>query len=181
MSTVSYPRRRRLTVLRLEPTLRDHPKLRRLSVELGVSRPEALGWLLAFWHWCLLNAPDGRIAGCTASVIAMAVDWNRERRRSFLHALITAGFVEPDGSRLHHWWRGRHAIRGRHPVRIEWDVLAPKLRPQVFARDGYRCVICGSTDDLSVDHVLPIARGGTNDEWNLQTACMRCNRLKGAS
>ena len=47
---------------------------------------------------------------------------------------------------------------------------------------GSRCVYCASLlapDAATLDHVFPIARGGTHDPGNLVTACGRCNRLKG--
>lgn len=69
----------------------------------------------------------------------------------------------------------------RNPTRVEWQRLANILRPQVFERDEHRCVQCGSTDRLEVDHVVAIARGGSNDIENLQTLCLPCNRSKGAS
>lgn len=54
------------------------------------------------------------------------------------------------------------------------------LRLRIYKRDGYRCVFCGSNEDLSIDHRHPVSRGGTNDEDNLQTLCMPCNVRKGA-
>ena len=56
-----------------------------------------------------------------------------------------------------------------------------KLRHQVFQRDGYRCRECGATNKqtrLHVDHIKPVAKGGTNDLSNLQTLCEKCNRAK---
>lgn len=56
-----------------------------------------------------------------------------------------------------------------------------KLRHQVFQRDGYRCRECGATNKqtrLHVDHIVPVARGGTNDLSNLQTLCEECNKAK---
>ncbi|XP_010036191.2 uncharacterized protein LOC104425250 [Eucalyptus grandis] len=52
-------------------------------------------------------------------------------------------------------------------------------RKSIFYRDGYSCQYCSSSENLTIDHVLPIARGG---EWkweNLVTACARCNARKG--
>lgn len=51
-------------------------------------------------------------------------------------------------------------------------------RAIVFARDGHRCVFCGATDNLTLDHRVPLARGGSNKVSNLQTACLRCNHAK---
>ncbi|MBE6509535.1 MAG: hypothetical protein E7Z77_09020 [Methanobrevibacter sp.] len=63
---------------------------------------------------------------------------------------------------------------GRQPI-------PRKLRHQVFQRDGYRCRECGATNKqtrLHVDHIRPVAKGGTNDLSNLQTLCEACNRAK---
>lgn len=45
----------------------------------------------------------------------------------------------------------------------------------------YRCQLCGKQlpyKKLTIDHQLPIARGGDNDEWNLQPLCGPCNSSK---
>jgi 5-methylcytosine-specific restriction endonuclease McrA len=42
------------------------------------------------------------------------------------------------------------------------------------------CAGCGATSDLTVDHVVPIARGGTPTPENLQVLCRSCNSAKGA-
>ena len=64
---------------------------------------------------------------------------------------------------------------GRQPI-------PRQLRHEVFVRDGYRCRECGaSVEDgatLEIDHILPVAKGGTNDIDNLQTLCKECNRAK---
>ena len=70
---------------------------------------------------------------------------------------------------------GELAVRyGRQPI-------PRKLRHEVFKRDGYRCRECGASKDetsLEIDHIVPVARGGTNDIDNLQTLCRECNRMK---
>ena len=63
---------------------------------------------------------------------------------------------------------------GRQPI-------PRKLRHEVFKRDGYRCRECGSSKDetsLEIDHIVPVAKGGTNDIDNLQTLCRECNQKK---
>ena len=42
------------------------------------------------------------------------------------------------------------------------------------------CVACGSTQDIQVDHIIPIARGGRHAVGNLQALCRSCNTSKGA-
>lgn len=52
-------------------------------------------------------------------------------------------------------------------------------RRNVMRRDHHRCQYCGSTDSLTIDHVLPRSRGGRDTWENLVTACMTCNNRKG--
>jgi 5-methylcytosine-specific restriction endonuclease McrA len=46
------------------------------------------------------------------------------------------------------------------------------------ARYGNKCLACGSEGPLTVDHVIPISKGGTNDITNLQPLCLSCNLHK---
>jgi hypothetical protein len=54
------------------------------------------------------------------------------------------------------------------------------LRREIFERDGFACLACGATEDLTVDHVLPRSAGGGNGRDNLQTLCRSCNSRKGS-
>jgi 5-methylcytosine-specific restriction endonuclease McrA len=52
---------------------------------------------------------------------------------------------------------------------------------RTLARDGGRCVQCGSRFELQYDHVIPLALGGASTVDNLQILCAPCNGRKGAS
>lgn len=56
--------------------------------------------------------------------------------------------------------------------------ISSEVRIFVWQRDGGRCVDCGSNENLEYDHIIPLARGGSNTERNLQLLCGNCNRLK---
>lgn len=59
--------------------------------------------------------------------------------------------------------------------------VSARLRFEVFKRDGFACRYCGGRSPdvvLEVDHVIPRATGGGDDEMNLVTACFACNRGK---
>ncbi len=64
-------------------------------------------------------------------------------------------------------------------TRVERGKVSNRLRFRVYARDGHRCVKCGSTRNLEIDHIIPIAKGGKTTINNLQTLCHRCNMKKG--
>ena len=53
-----------------------------------------------------------------------------------------------------------------------------RRRAKIFDRDGWKCVRCGSTKDLTVDHILARSLGGTDWLGNLQTLCGTCNTNK---
>ncbi|PZU93192.1 MAG: HNH endonuclease [Pseudanabaena sp.] len=62
--------------------------------------------------------------------------------------------------------------------------ISAEGREYVFERNGYQCQSCHVIDPtaktLHVDHIIPLAQGGTNDFSNFQTLCAKCNRQKSA-
>ncbi|MBI1861232.1 MAG: HNH endonuclease [Deltaproteobacteria bacterium] len=55
-------------------------------------------------------------------------------------------------------------------------------RANLYARDNYRCQYCHKyfpERELTLDHVLPVVRGGKKTWDNILTACIRCNQRKG--
>ncbi|XP_039797997.1 uncharacterized protein LOC120663032 [Panicum virgatum] len=52
-------------------------------------------------------------------------------------------------------------------------------RKNILFRDEFTCQYCSSRDNLTIDHVIPISRGGKWEWENLVTACSRCNSRKG--
>lgn len=59
-----------------------------------------------------------------------------------------------------------------------WKV-PPVNRREVLRRDHYSCQYCGSTRRLTIDHVIPLSKGGKHRWDNVITACERCNQQKG--
>lgn len=52
-------------------------------------------------------------------------------------------------------------------------------RRAIFARDGWACQYCDAKSDLTVDHVIPRAKGGGSTWDNVVACCAPCNRRKG--
>lgn len=62
--------------------------------------------------------------------------------------------------------------------------LSKKLRFQILERDNFACRYCGRGAPeyrLAVDHVMPVALGGSNHPSNLVAACAACNHGKAAN
>lgn len=56
-------------------------------------------------------------------------------------------------------------------------------RQNVFLRDKHTCQYCGKKSAekfLTIDHVIPLSRGGRHDWINVVTACAKCNNKKGS-
>lgn len=69
-------------------------------------------------------------------------------------------------------------IKLRNYVHIPYKSVV-LTRQNVFKRDGFECQYCGTKNDLTLDHVIPKARGGKSTWKNLITACRPCNTRKG--
>ena len=52
-----------------------------------------------------------------------------------------------------------------------------KIRQRILQRDGFSCFWCGLEAD-TVDHVVPVAKHGTDHDDNLVACCRRCNYSK---
>ena len=82
-------------------------------------------------------------------------------------------------------WEFRGLIRP-YPPSDEGDknkykkkVISSKLRWEVFKRNGFKCLTCGTQDNLAADHIIPESKGGPTVLENLQTLCHKCNSKKG--
>lgn len=83
-------------------------------------------------------------------------------------------------SRAYYEW---HIRRGRD-IRQRRPNIGAGTRRAVIKRDGLVCGICGgdvAPDDIHIDHVHPLSRGGGSGVTNLRVTHSRCNLAKGAS
>lgn len=77
-----------------------------------------------------------------------------------------------------------HAGPGSYTVGPPGHVQRPRrripqdIRDAVFRRDGRRCD-CGSTEDLTLDHITPFSHGGAHSTANLRVMCRSCNSRRG--
>lgn len=66
------------------------------------------------------------------------------------------------------------------------EIKTRTKRPSVSKKDREKvlligeCLSCGNKNDLQVDHIIPVSKGGTSHISNLQPLCGKCNREKAA-
>jgi hypothetical protein len=124
----------------------------------------------------------------------------RERDRNYQHP-------DPDQRRAqalacyyrhHEKYRARHArnlkkYRAKYPERHRHLNNQRRVRKlnnggsftlqewlDLCVRYQHKCLCCKQEKVLSIDHVLPLSKGGRNDIANIQPLCIRCNSSKGA-
>ena len=79
---------------------------------------------------------------------------------------------------------GTKAVNDTHQPKSRWGHGRGgrpwrRKRDEIFKRDKYTCQVCGRVGgELELDHILNVARGGTDDASNLQTICTACHKPK---
>lgn len=166
------------TDFRLSIGLFTHPKFIKLRRRLGGDG--ALGYirLLAF---AVQYREDGVLRGLDHDDIAQAAGWTGDAEM-LLSGLVKIGLLNEsdEGYMIAEWPEFVKIVPPPSDQRL-FDAMRSVARvfaAEVFARDNHRCVYCGRTDDLTLDHVTPLTRGGANTPENLKTACRSCNSSK---
>jgi hypothetical protein len=80
--------------------------------------------------------------------------------------MIRIPFRRPTPSRM------RVQARAHIPEKVRWEV---------WERDGFCCAHCHQRRFLTLDHIVPVSKGGSDELSNLQTLCRSCNSRKGAN
>lgn len=74
-----------------------------------------------------------------------------------------------------HYWTDPEYYRLRAQARYYGEEVG--IVKELFERQP-ECQFCGSTENLTVDHIWPTSKGGRTVEDNIQTLCMPCNSFK---
>lgn len=142
---------------------------------LGDDRgPAAVGLWTVCFAWASRNRHPSRVAHVPADLPRRFIP---RKGPELAGLLVEAGlwvvcddgwlFVESD---LFEWG----PMDGRRGYIPTW------LRRRIYTRDGWQCLRCGRSDDLTLDHIWPWSKGGQDTEDNLRTLCRSCNSTKGA-
>lgn len=73
-------------------------------------------------------------------------------------------------------------MRLRQYIRPYLSMSVRLSRQNIFLRDSHICQYClekFSEKKLTIDHVVPLSKGGKHEWTNVVTACSRCNNKKG--
>lgn len=99
-----------------------------------------------------------------------------EAQRGPRHWGWKGGYKQSRESRSEHEARRRARIAGA-------AVVEPISRAEIIERDQSTCHLCGglvSADDIHIDHIVPLSRGGNHSADNVAVAHSMCNMRKGS-
>jgi len=66
-------------------------------------------------------------------------------------------------------------------IRVIYRTHVPFNKRNVIVRDEFKCTYCGiESKSLTIDHVIPVSRGGKSEFENCVAACRSCNHKKGS-
>jgi 5-methylcytosine-specific restriction endonuclease McrA len=113
-------------------------------------------------------------------ITARATKWNRENkeRHNATHRKYSQSEKGRAGARIRsrkRYWSDPEYNRMKAVARAHGTV--PTLIAEVLKNP---CQICGTTENLTVDHMHPISEGGKTTVSNLQSLCNSCNSFKQA-
>jgi len=108
--------------------------------------------------------------------IAVAIAWNKANPNRRREVVQRYQINNPEQGRV------RKALRRGRERNAEGRFTKNDLL-QILAQQAWRCVACRSDlreSGYHADHILPLARGGSNWPENIQALCPSCNKSKGA-
>jgi 5-methylcytosine-specific restriction endonuclease McrA len=115
---------------------------------------------LATWPLSLVPARDG-ITAVLSDTAAVLEEWDAVFRSPSIEVRVPKVI----------------ALRQYAPI----DAAPKFCRRSILLRDRYRCQYCGEAfpgQELTFDHVIPRAAGGTTTWENILSCCVRCNAAK---
>ncbi|HEY9678018.1 MAG TPA: HNH endonuclease [Drouetiella sp.] len=87
--------------------------------------------------------------------------------------------IEHNGKQIYSDFPLPTVIRLRSYVKIPYKEISLSRR-NLLHRDNYTCQYCGDRrHDLTIDHIIPRSKGGTDSWDNVVAACLKCNVKKG--
>ena len=121
------------------------------------------------------DSPDGKRPRCKECRVEDTRAWNNaniEHRLAYNRKWEIQNITKKREHRIRQEAKRRAAKRGNGTFLVTiQDIQRLMAQP---------CFACGSRENLTVDHIVPIARGGKHAVGNLMTLCGSCNSSKGS-
>lgn len=96
---------------------------------------------------------------------------------------INAAVQEDEYLRTHSYWVRKPEVITLSKFAGYPNKGLPYSRRGVYERDNYQCQFCGlflTRKNATIDHVVPVSKGGRTEWTNCSCACLKCNNKKAA-
>lgn len=133
--------------------------------------PQSVGLYVA----CVAYACKYDVDYVPSSIMRM---WGGKRPKRPIDELVEHGFLTPRPDRRH-FVEHEGTIWRRGTARGDRRAIPKSIRIFVMERDGWACVLCGVGHALTLDHIQPYSKGGSDEPSNLRVLCRSCNSKKG--
>lgn len=152
---------------------------------------------LFYPRWTQINAGNGKFCSQRCNVAgrtAMNAPEAQTRARLNWKARFIQKPFMPTGERNYRWnggpqaryerWKASGGVREQNVRRRSRFNLAGPIELGITRKLGelqrWKCAVCRASlkAGYDLDHIMPLARGGTNESSNLQLLCVPCNRRK---
>ncbi|WP_091798133.1 HNH endonuclease [Lysobacter sp. yr284] len=83
------------------------------------------------------------------------------------------------------WLRSQRCISSAYGSFVSVEIASPsavkrsyrgRAKQRILSRDKNKCLLCGSAESLTLQHVVPYSAGGETSSGNLVTLCEACNQ-----
>lgn len=155
---------------------------------------EPLGRILFTGLWCLADR-EGRLEDRPQRIKFEILPGDQCDIEVLLSALQVKGFILRYAVNEYKYIQILNFLKHQNPHHMEApsEITPPpgkknkfnqkpitkKQRERIFNRDENKCVLCGTIEKLTIDHIRPIWEGGTSNDNNLRILCKTCNSKKG--
>ncbi len=194
--------------IKIELTLPNKPEVIRIGRALGLSADAVCGVLIRFWGWASSNSVDGFVADMTAADVdlivslpgfaeaLMLVGWLQQDSAAMRLTLPNFARHNVESAKKRSQTARRVAEHRERlsnanvTQRVTRNVLPRPIISAVRERDKATCRYCGRPEGkysppetmgdafLTMDHVIPLSVGGSDEIQNLVCACSVCNLFK---
>lgn len=90
---------------------------------------------------------------------------------NYKHGLFLAGDTK-------NWREGKRLAENKRRAKINGGDVSPNEWEEIKKRYDYKCRLCRKNLSLTMDHRIPISRGGKHEASNIQPLCRSCNSHK---
>lgn len=190
--------------IKFEVATSDKPEVWAIADSLGIDPDAVVGKLLRVWSWFDQHTTDGNALRVTKVLLDRLVGitgfcdcliecaWMKEDASHISLPNFDKHNGETAKTRIDAAKRQAKSRANKNVTKScdERELIPAKLRDYIYKRDNCQCVYCGFTVDkrpafgthssatLSIDHLVPVSKGGKNTKENLVTACTVCNMIK---